>query len=104
MTEIHATIVPRPLDAPVQSGPVVTPHDLVEHVLQTAVSGLAIRFTTDVKHFRRLRPRLLTACRQRQLSLHYTAERPHARQHRTREAPYTVVMWTTRLHNVHEEG
>jgi hypothetical protein len=91
--EIHSTIVPRPLDVPVHSGPVVTPHDLVEQVLQTAASGLAVRFTTDVSHLRRLRPRVLTLCRQRGLTLHYVAERPHARQHRTRTAAHTVVMW-----------
>jgi hypothetical protein len=92
MINLQLQIVDRPTPGETLSLP-VTPDGLKQFVLDTADTQKAVRFTISDDIFRAVHNRMFLACRKRNMTLHYTKIRPKHRTHRSKSAPYDVIMW-----------
>jgi hypothetical protein len=88
-TQIVMEIVPRPLPLDERIEP-ITPDGLLEAVVQTETTGMAVRFVTSDEIFYRLHAKMRYHCQRRGLRVVYRQIRANKRT----PGPYEVVMWS----------
>jgi hypothetical protein len=70
-----------------------TPERLVQTIMDTEATGMAVRFTTDYQTAQGIYNRLASRLRNRGKRLIMQSQRPSHTKHRDKFAPYNVVMW-----------